>query len=320
MHSSEPARKKFKLVPELDLLQATIKSLVKPVDAILRDPDNASDTCELVEFTTSAVAVVESQSFKVFVLDIKSRLFVTGQLSLKVPLLCDLLPTYLPACAASFLCDTCESIQIMTHGKAKTPVSLQLRSALTHINTSACAQCVLVYLVCAPQRNKACSRSHPMCEPQSYHHVFCPSEVTESQQLDSVIQQLASQGCKGAEPGVLIHCRGQVQQDVSQTTAQVQITPGCTISLAGPESTARCTSPAALSLHHLPPSPNNERGVCVTSPICVFALAASDHGRLCSCPTLHATVQQLCPAYLLMAADNIRVIVLHMSRPVCVLM
>lgn len=105
-----------------------------------------------------------------------------------------------------------------------------------------------------------------MCEPQSYHHVFCPSEVTESQQLDSVIQQLASEGCKVAEPGMVIRCRGQVQQDVSRTIAQVQITPGCTISLAGPESTARCTSPAALSLHHLPPTPNN--GPCHLSNLC----------------------------------------------------
>lgn len=77
--------------------------------------------------------------------------------------------------------------------------------------------------------------------------MFLPSEVTESQTLDSVIQQLANLGCKGAEPGVVIHCRGQVQPDVSKTIAQVHITPGCTISLAGPGSTARYTTPSACT-------------------------------------------------------------------------
>lgn len=111
---------------------------------------------------------------------------------------------------------------------------------------------VVVYFICILQQHKAI-RSRPKCEPQSYHHAFCRSEVTESQQLDSVIQQLASQGCKGAEPGVIIHCRGRVQQDVSQTIAEVQITSGCTISLAGPDSTARFTRQAALSLRHALP-------------------------------------------------------------------
>lgn len=74
--------------------------------------------------------------------------------------------------------------------------------------------------------------------------MLLPAEVTESQSLDSVIQQLANLGCKGAEPGVVVHCRGQVQPDVSKTIAQVQLTPGCTISLAGPGSTARYATPS----------------------------------------------------------------------------
>ena len=115
MHSSEPARKKVKLVSDVDLLQGNAKSLVKPVDVILRDP-NTPNTCELAASTTSAVAVVNSQSFRVFVLDIESRLFVTGQLSLKMHLLCDLLPTSYLWC---FLCMCHKSISIMTHGKAK---------------------------------------------------------------------------------------------------------------------------------------------------------------------------------------------------------
>lgn len=89
MHSSEPARKKVKLAPDVDVLQDTAKSLAKPLDLILRDP-SVADACELAESTTSAVAATESQSFSVFVLDMQSRLFVTGQLQLplKVTLLC----------------------------------------------------------------------------------------------------------------------------------------------------------------------------------------------------------------------------------------
>lgn len=116
MHSSEPVRKKVKLVPDVDLLQGTGKSLVAPADVTLRGPSNASDSCELAESTTSATAVVESQSFRVFVLDIESRLFVTGQLLLKVALLCNLLPTYL---WCILVCTTYASIQIMTRGKNK---------------------------------------------------------------------------------------------------------------------------------------------------------------------------------------------------------
>ena len=93
------------------------------------------------------------------------------------------------------------------------------------------------------------SRCHTLLELQSYERVFFPPEVTESQPLDSVIQQLADLGCKGAEPGVVIHCRGQVQPDVSKTIAQVHITPGCTISLAGPSSTGRYTTPSACIVH-----------------------------------------------------------------------
>ena len=95
MYSIEPARKKAKPTPDVDLLQGNAKPLVKPVDVILRDSSNASHTCELAEATTIAVAVVEFQRFRVFVLDIESHLFVTGQLWLKVPLLCYLLPTNL---------------------------------------------------------------------------------------------------------------------------------------------------------------------------------------------------------------------------------
>lgn len=78
-----------------------------------------------------------------------------------------------------------------------------------------------------------------LSEPQSGYHVVCPPDVTETQSLDSIIQKLASQGCKGAEPGVLIQCRGQTQQDALQTIAQLRITQGCTISLARPGNTAR---------------------------------------------------------------------------------
>lgn len=137
----------------------------------------------------------------------------------------------------------------------------------TQNQPSACVQSLLVYLACTAQCSKTPSRCQALSEVQRKNHVFLTSEVKESQQLDSVIQQLASQGCKGAEPGAAIHCRGQVQQDVTQTIAQVHITPGCTISLAGPDSAARYPSPAALSLHHVPPSPDNDHTVCAASPI-----------------------------------------------------
>ena len=87
MHSSEPARKKVKLVTDIDSLQSTTKSLPQPVNLVPRDlsavPDHAvPDTCELAESSAGAVAAVKPQSFTVFVLDTQTRLFVTGKLLL----------------------------------------------------------------------------------------------------------------------------------------------------------------------------------------------------------------------------------------------
>ena len=81
------------------------------------------------------------------------------------------------------------------------------------------------------------------------HHVLIMliprcAEVTESQQLQSIVQDLAVVGCRGPEPGVLIHCRGQVQEDVSKTVAEAQLIAGCTISLANPASLVKTDSTA----------------------------------------------------------------------------
>lgn len=103
MHSSEPARKKVKLVTGVNSLQSTTKSLVQPVDLAPRDFSAVADTGDLAETSAGAVAAVEPpQSFTVFVLDSQTRLFVTGELLLQVTLLCGLLPT----CEASFGCTT----------------------------------------------------------------------------------------------------------------------------------------------------------------------------------------------------------------------
>lgn len=102
MHSSEPARKKVKLVTDIDPLQGTTKSLLQPVDVVPRDPSAVPDTCELAGSTAGAVAAVETQSFTVFVLDTQTRLFVTGKLLfhlayyLPVTLLLDTLQAFTP--------------------------------------------------------------------------------------------------------------------------------------------------------------------------------------------------------------------------------
>lgn len=53
------------------------------------------------------------------------------------------------------------------------------------------------------------------------------------------MEGLASQGCKGNKEVVQLHCRGQIQQDVHQTAAEVQLREGYTISLEWPDSTDR---------------------------------------------------------------------------------
>lgn len=114
MHPGEPARKKVKLATDLEVLQDTAKSLAKPIDLILRDPSVASDACGLAESTTSPLAITESQSLSVFVLDMQSRLFVTGQLLLKVTLLC--VSCHLPV---TFVCmHHLPNYYTMTHSKA----------------------------------------------------------------------------------------------------------------------------------------------------------------------------------------------------------
>ncbi len=77
--------------------------------------------------------------------------------------------------------------------------------------------------------------------PQQAHSRFmiCTAEVTESQQLWSVLEGLVSSGCKGVEPGTLLHCRGQIQQDVHKTVGEAMICAGCTLSLAKPGFTDR---------------------------------------------------------------------------------
>ena len=82
MHSGEPARKKVKTRHDtyVDGLQDNARTLVQPVD-IPRDLSFASDTSpsKLAPSTTSElVATVNSNSFTVFVLDVKNRLFMTG--------------------------------------------------------------------------------------------------------------------------------------------------------------------------------------------------------------------------------------------------
>lgn len=84
MHSSEPARKKVKLVTDIDSLQSTTKSLLEPVDLVPRDLSTVPDTCELAESSAGAGAAVEAHSFTIFVLDTQTRLFVTGKLLLQV--------------------------------------------------------------------------------------------------------------------------------------------------------------------------------------------------------------------------------------------
>ena len=53
------------------------------------------------------------------------------------------------------------------------------------------------------------------------------------------MEGLAGQGCKGNKEEVHLHCRGQIQQNVHQTAAEVQLREGCTISLERPDSTDR---------------------------------------------------------------------------------
>ncbi|KAL0039317.1 hypothetical protein WJX79_003044 [Trebouxia sp. C0005] len=72
------------------------------------------------------------------------------------------------------------------------------------------------------------------------------AEATESQQLWSIVEGLAGQGCKGNKEEVHLHCRGQIQQNVHQTAAEVQLREGCTISLERPDSTDRWEAFAEL--------------------------------------------------------------------------
>ncbi|KAL0032905.1 hypothetical protein WJX77_005652 [Trebouxia sp. C0004] len=72
------------------------------------------------------------------------------------------------------------------------------------------------------------------------------AEVTESQQLWSIVEGLASQGCKGIKEEVQLHCRGRIQQDVHQTAAEVQLREGYTISLQRPDRTDRWEAFAEL--------------------------------------------------------------------------
>ena len=53
------------------------------------------------------------------------------------------------------------------------------------------------------------------------------------------MEELASRGCSGVKEDILLHCRGQIQQDVHQTADEAQLREGYTISLAKPGCTQR---------------------------------------------------------------------------------
>ena len=102
------------------------------------------------------------------------------------------------------------------------------------------------------------------------YSAFC-AEVMGSQSLWSIVEGLASRGCSGIEEDTLLHCRGQIQQDVHQTADEAQLREGYTISLAKPGFTQR-------SLFIVSVCNVNRRG-----NIPIFTLKRCPSGSMCAC-------------------------------------